>query len=325
MVVNACAEPENWLNGWRVLSFIGILVSYFVISLLYMLGSFMGNPGLTARAKNEMYQVLVTALFLASIILFVSVACNVDVSGVGLGVGGNMYYVAELYLAWLRDMVASTLASFIFLSHVVLGFTSFSAGVPITFVTVYGQPFTGMYSMMTLLNLLINVLSISLLVTIAQIVTLKIIEVSALNVLLPVGVVCRSFPITRRFGGALMAIAIGLYIGYPFLLVLDFAFMGQSTSIADVSSLSLVWDAFKSNFISIAAGVYTGNPLMSLYAVQAFALDLFLNTVIARFAPVIVAAFLLPAINGIVLVVLVRELSRALGEEVDISTLTKVV
>ncbi len=322
---NACVSPSDWLGSWQGLSLIGILTSYFVISLLYMIGTYMGNPWLVARAKNELYQVFITALFLASIILLVTTLCSLNFSDFGLNVGGNMFDVAEFFLLWLRDKTAVVLGGVLGMSNIVMMLSSFTGGLPITFVTVIMSPFAGLSALMTILNFLVNAVAICLLVTIAQIVVLKIINVGMLSILLPIGVVCRSFPITRKFGGALMAIAIGLFVAYPFMLMLNFVVLGQPTSVESVSVWRDVLEALKSSIPSIAVSAVTGNIMVAVFTIESLIADFFLSRAISQIATVIFAAFLLPAINSIIIIAVVRDLSRALGEEVDITTLTRMV
>ncbi|MEW6329136.1 MAG: hypothetical protein AB1468_03395 [Candidatus Micrarchaeota archaeon] len=322
---NACASPAEWLGSWQGLSLIGILTSYFVISLLYMIGTYIGSPWLVARAKNELYQVFMTALFLASIVLLVTALCSLDFSDFGMGVGGNMFDIAELYLLWLRDKTAAVLGSVLGMSNIVMMLSSFMGGLPLTFATVILQPFAGLGALMTILNFLVNVVMICLLVTIAQIVVLKIINMGMLSVLLPVGVVCRSFPVTRKFGGALMGIALGLFVAYPFMLMLNFVVLGQPTSVEGVSAWRDILESLKSSIPSIAVAAATGNILAAVFTVESLIADLFLNRALSQIATVIFAAFLLPAINSIIIIAVVRDLSRALGEETDITTLTRMV
>jgi hypothetical protein len=61
----------------------------------------------------------------------------------------------------------------------------------------------------------------SLIVVSAQRVLLDFFHATMFKVFLPFGILLRTFPITREAGGSVIAIAIGAYIVYPLLLVMN--------------------------------------------------------------------------------------------------------
>ena len=54
-------------------------------------------------------------------------------------------------------------------------------------------------------------------------------------------------------------------------------------------------------------------------------MNYFINGPIVGIGQVALAAFILPAINGVIFVAAVRDLSRLLGQEVDVSSLSRIV
>ncbi|MCX6778240.1 MAG: hypothetical protein NT157_05150 [Candidatus Micrarchaeota archaeon] len=323
-IINACAEPDNWLNGWQALSAIGILLSWLVISLAYMVAGLLGNPQLAARAKNEVYQVIATAIMLACRVGIVTACCTLPPSDMERTARpGNLFEIAAKYLEWVRDLCVSTLSNLMDMNNGLSIALSLMGGFTIYGMGLTAQPFAGLSPLMNVINLLMMAILVSLLVTLAQLSVLKFIYAGAINLLLPVGVICRSFPFTREFGGAMMAIALSLFVLYPAMLVLDNVLLGDAIMTPppqeNYSFGQAVGDSFGAQTVIsfLKGGFVTG-------FITAF-MKYFSSNSLAQLGNVVLSAFMLPAINGVLLVAFARDLSRMFGQEVDLTGITRMI
>ncbi len=334
-IIDACSSPSDWLASWQVLSALGILVSWFVLSLTYMVGSLLDNVGLMARAKAEVWEIITTTIILASVIVIASAACTFPASYVNPILGAstdNMFKVSENYLFWLGNKTMQVFADLMDMNNTISVLLSIMGGFNIFGIGLTMQPFAGLQPLMNIMNLFMNGAMICMITAVAQMTVLKFIEAGVLSVLLPAGIVCRSFPFTRQFGGSLIAIALGLYIFYPLMLVVDDAIMGSpsrdpraggigysgsSNTAAIIASVPFMMVGFFLGGASGAASMFS--PTLDMVVTY------FVNKPIVGLGEVALAAFILPAINGVVFVAVVRDLSRILGQEVDVSSLSRIV
>ncbi|MFH1448003.1 MAG: hypothetical protein ABIG39_04010 [Candidatus Micrarchaeota archaeon] len=326
-IINACASPEDWLASWQLLSAIGLIMSWFVVSLIYMIGSLLDNIGLMARAKAEVWEIITTTIILGLVIALVTSACTFEIGSMGAAAtSGNMFDVAENYLLWLRNYTISVFKDLMTMNSLISVLLSVMGGFQIYGIGIVGQPFAGLQPIMNLMNLFMNGIMICLIISIAQITVLKFIQAGAFNILLPIGIVCRSFPFTRRFGGSMIALAIGLFIIYPFLLVINDAIMGTpSNNPTNVPTINYsIMDAITGNLMSLGFGLITGG-VGFLYAIADILTTYFVQKPVTAIGQVALAAFILPALNSVVFVMAVRDLSRILGQEVDVTSMSRMV
>jgi hypothetical protein len=149
------------------------------------------------------------------------------------------------------------------------------------------------------------VLMTSAIITLVQIVVLKMSE-SIFVILFPIGVILRSFGVTRGFGGGLIAIAIGFFFFYPLLVVLFYgAVVGDIET--NYGSMS---DSFRNGGLSPSSSGWFGGLLSPL---------------VGFIGQTIVGAIFMPLVMFMILVSFVKGLSYALGEEVDVSNLTRLI
>ncbi|MCX6776861.1 MAG: hypothetical protein NTY73_02755 [Candidatus Micrarchaeota archaeon] len=149
------------------------------------------------------------------------------------------------------------------------------------------------------------VLMTSAILTLTQMILLKMTE-SLFVILFPIGIILRSFGASRGFGGGLIAIALGLFLFYPLMVVLFYGSVLGSIQ-ADYSSMTTSLqgqglDASNSNWFG---GL--------LWPVAGF------------IGKAMVGAIFIPILMFMVLIAFIKGLSTALGEEVDASNLTRLI
>lgn len=152
---------------------------------------------------------------------------------------------------------------------------------------------------------------------------LTFIASSAVTVLLPVGLILRTFYPTRKTGGFLIAVAIGMYIILPMSYVLDANMINNySNNISNSTIVTLTSAAYgaqgqmlsssittaKISFISTVAGYVNSiaNGFSSIATMVINAISYFL-----------IAAFILPAFSMVLTIISIKEISAILGSEIS--------
>ncbi len=160
----------------------------------------------------------------------------------------------------------------------------------------------------------------------AQGILLKFVALTAMQVLLPVGMVLRIAYVTRRLGGAIMAMAIGLFAVLPLTYVLNAELVASYSSALNSTTMG----AFKLNTSSIASGISGGfqqfnasnpsripeilNGILSL-------LEGFVWQALNLVAQLVIEVFFLPVLSLVLTAISIRELARVLGSEVSFGRL----
>ncbi len=324
--------------GWLELSLLALLTSLLILTLVHIFSNFLRNPQLTTWTKFELFQVLATAgiiLFTGTIIFGM---CSFDMGFVDPARynGMNMYdiideYFARLELAafYLFTIMARVVKILAFMSKIVMYSNPLGVGS-------VESPLESLGQINSVIFYLLSGFVISFMLIQLQMRMLEYFALAALHYLYPFGIFFRAFEPTRSFGGTLIAISISLFLFYPMILVLNDHIitgqveraMGASGGMEDeleIAEKSLdpadpkVPDenriaqekgdlANRAEFNSFIEGISGGflffmRPLM-LY---------------------VIAAVVLPIINFIVLVEITKALSKLLGEEIDVSNLTRLI
>lgn len=211
---------------------------------------------------------------------------------------------------------------------------------------------------------ILNALSISMVIVQAQILVLLFMFYGYVKYYFPIGILLRSFTPTRRFGGSIIAIGIGFLIIFPLLTVINFEMVDDMLTSTDKNiwdavtsqdSKSLIYQTgalqdaskltggtkdifFKSDGVIDGdqttygkAGENSGlldivySVFQSSSKIPGWIMLQLLKVPFEAVTMAFVAAFLLPAINLIILAQAIKSLSKILGEEVDISILTRLI
>lgn len=330
----SASNPIGVEQNWKSLSLIGLLVSFFLLIFAYLIGKSLDSPQLIARAKTDMVQVAVTAIMLGvlySILLFI---CSIDASQFGFNFT-SFFDGARMYLEYSR---ASALNAYLKCTNammIITGLSTFNINNPnfidlgaFLHIGVYFKPFAGYGITIGALNWFASLVQLSYSLTTGFIVVLDAIQLYFLNLLLPAGVVMRCFSPTRDFGGVLIAISVGLFLFYPLLFSFSYMIIGQPDP--NVGLPDMDWESEINSAVvkSVALSTVPLGSLVtiynSLFGKGGEAIDR-LNEAYEAIGGVILYIFILPAINWIILAAIVRELSKALGQEVDISGLARMI
>jgi hypothetical protein len=153
------------------------------------------------------------------------------------------------------------------------------------------------------------------------------VSLTATTIILPAGLILRSFYPTRKVGGFLIALSIGLYIVLPLSYVMD-AMIANSyyTTLSNSSIVSLTSSAnsFKGTLTGIpqvknasdygSAISFLGTITNGISSISNYFSGI-INWLISTVAYFIVYTFILPGFSLIITIISVRELSAMLGSE----------
>ncbi|MFA5930153.1 MAG: hypothetical protein WC861_04690 [Candidatus Micrarchaeia archaeon] len=121
--------------------------------------------------------------------------------------------------------------------------TGFASTLSLSLGVVSAQPFYALQSLSQQLSGASSLLYIASALSFLELELSNLIQVSALAVFLPAGLLLRTFFATRQLGAAAMAIAIAAYAVYPLLFTYTFSVSGAQKEIAAASQAASDFDA----------------------------------------------------------------------------------
>ncbi|MBI4399217.1 hypothetical protein HY570_00570, partial [Candidatus Micrarchaeota archaeon] len=239
-------DPVQNLTEWVPIGLVAIVISFLLVGIAYMIAELVKMPELNAWAKNELYESIISTFFLGSV-LAVMILLNVFIAAVSLSTedasgplgvpvveGGHKilpphFEVAEAYLKEVDTRILDTYISLIIADQYIDALGTLTVSAPVDpfavglRVNVGLTPAAGLAMISNTLITVSDTLAIMDVVLIAQSTLLKFIEETMFSIFLPLGIVLRAFPITRRLGSTLIALAITLYVVYPLTLGINHA------------------------------------------------------------------------------------------------------
>lgn len=237
---------QHWNpEGWGPVAGYALLISLLVVALAYMIAEILRSPQLNAWAKSELYEFIVSALIIANLFFGLTVLNSFVYYTTG---GLDHFALAQSYLDELTR--APTLPNFVtgivtgsggigsvtgvYLKLVsmevisgLLGSFYIQAMIPLMgdFGLLYSRigfvPFGGLDQFVQPVLAMTDMVGVILMVLIAQKSLLTFFQESMFSLFLPLGVVLRTFPLSRRLGATIIAISITCYIVYPLTLAMN--------------------------------------------------------------------------------------------------------
>lgn len=177
---------------------------------------------------------------------------------------------------------------------------------------------------------IIKILTTVTLSAVVQASVLSFIAIGTLTLILPTGLILRAFYPTRKLGGFLIALSLGLYVILPLSYVFNIMLVNlYSSSIgsAGIGQVSLDASGIENMLLSMNIGsnstVQSGivGTLSGLVSSAASSISDMINELVSEIAYFIVYIFILPAFSLIVTGISVREFAHILGSEVSFGRL----
>lgn len=319
-------------SDWMMLSVLALLVSLLMLSLAYIFANFLRNQPLLAWTKFEMFQIFATALILSMTYMAVVTTCSLDMGflddGSGSYLGKSMYDIIEDYFGTLKStgaLLFGYLMIVVRIIGVVSGITYLSNPIGLG---MDDSPMQSLGQLNTIVFYMMSGFSTSYLLIGIQMRIVDYMGYAALYYLLPFGIFFRAFEPTRNFGGTLIGLSMTFFLFYPVILVFNDRLLR-----GPLQEQGVVLSAAETG---MQTTIGSGNPDTSESPSQAFgtptaATDLvggISSGLIFALKPLMlyfIAAVILPALSFIVLVETARSLTRLLGEEIDVSNLTRMI
>ena len=331
---NACdakSITDIW-NNWASLSSVMLVVSFLLTVIIYMLGKLSEDAMLLASVKSNLSKILMTAIILAVVWGVVSSICAFDGRAIGLS-KQSVFEEASAYFDHAASQTEAAYAALLNANMLIAGASSIrvnSAAIPMGLLiqlSVMLYPYAGMSIALSALNFASNFMMVSIALTSAYAGILSAIQTVFLNLLLPVGVLLRCFTPTREFGGSIMALAIGLFLFFPLLFSVAYLVIGEPglVGMPDMDWEGKIYGQFA--IFSTTSLSYMGTLATlptQMYTMKDMSGDK-IGIAIGLVGESILTVYVLPALLWVILVALVRNLSKTLGEELDISSLSRLI
>jgi hypothetical protein len=309
-------ESMDWIPAAGA----AVAVAFLIVGVAYMLGSLFSHGGIIAWAKGEFWEAVMSGVMVAMVFFIAALLGDlafalagqdhiaagndylVEIGGQLLYITGNALGTIQMYSylssSWVRAFVPIPLVPMQFLVVVYLrsiftlaifaGYSEIVQGVAPIFYLLWSAWFAVM----------------------AQSALLEFARNSMMSFFLPLGIIARAFPFTRRIGGSLIALALVLYFVYPVSLafckvVLDvFPFETTGLQLSDAGG-GLVNQGFD------VYGMLTGQNVHAV--VNA------LTPAVQRF----VLVMMLTILNFVIAVTSFRALAESVGGDPQIFGLSK--
>lgn len=344
---------SNFMNNLVSLSFLALAATAAVVALAYMGGKIAESPRVLTWCKGEVWQVFVSGALVAAVYIAIGMFCistPADLAGFfrqgaaaqedimhSFGESEGMYAAAQTYL----ERLASYTKGVIVEVRYNMGVYELRSGIQefrctlFCFIASLGESYAPHGGESTYPSLLGNTLSIgtvALLSVLFQLFLLMYIENGLFLLFLPFAIVMRSVPFMRGFGGALIALVVSLYILYPFMIYVDGVVMPPAAAQLGVGIENRMGPGVGE--IAPLLGSVNNDPQgggEDILTQNAYSMGErrerrgSMPELITLASIVFIAGVFAPALNFIVIAAVARELSRVIGEELDISRLGQMV
>jgi hypothetical protein len=353
-----CASPPcNGLWEWTGLAGIALTASAAILAFIYMWATLFRNAQMNAYVKQELYELLVSAVMVVLIYAAVGAVGDltlgyflpVDMYPSGTVASTTIYEASGMYFERLDRDMSGWLQMNYFINVYVDQVASVTPYARPLGVGLVASPMAGLAS--PLKQLLYNMsvaLSVAFIINFAQLAVYVFSLAAFLNYYLPVGIFLRCFTPTRRLGGTIIGVAVAFIFIYPVITTLTYAMFYNPES----GPLVTFNEMFSHYMNDVFGRDDPDNPVVSLYdnnlsetgtglidmMTGAFgAIGRMLSNIVGGFflmllllpmATISMAfaiGFIMPTINIMIFTQAAKGLSKSFGEEVDISSLTRMI
>ncbi|MDD2655039.1 MAG: hypothetical protein PHQ80_00005, partial [Candidatus ainarchaeum sp.] len=219
------------------LTLAGIVVSLSIIlsGLLIGLGKTIGSKRVEHFGEEELVQSAINAALVGAYAAIISIASEVS-KGIAEGqtcVAGDAIENLQCIFSTISADTFSLLTQVINLHQIV----SYYQSITLEFATFSIQPMSHLSSIQSILGG--QILTLQALLTLAQLQVqiLAFFAPQLLTFFLPLGLIFRSFFSTRKLGGFLIALSIGIYLFYP-AFILIFPAPQLNVTIANMTNMT---------------------------------------------------------------------------------------
>jgi hypothetical protein len=200
---------------WEATAGLAIMTSVTLLAVVYMIGMGFGVNELQMMAKEELFQVIAVMLMLVLLVGSDNILNVITTNVAFKGTSTNMQGAALEILTDMRNQVETVFNTLRDVDHQVALQASKGGSCNVLQVG-YSMSGCGGFSMLpTPLSMAGNIAGFALGELSAMIRLVQICQNYSMQFLLPLGIVLRTFKLTRGAGGFLIALAISLYLLVP--------------------------------------------------------------------------------------------------------------
>lgn len=357
----ACAQGgglSSLLCGWQSLAALALMTSIAVLVFLYLVSVLFRNENLKTFVKLEINEVLFGVLLVVVIIGLVGVVSDLSLTSIlptgyqfkdctGNPVPGdtNVYTATELYF----NSTGCDMSSWLEMDYIMgVYMDSLASATPYPRpmgVGLVASPFAGLASpIKQLLYNMSTALAVAYIINYAQLYVFLFALAGSLHYFIPLGLFLRCFTPTRRIGGSLVGLGVSFLFIFPLLYTFNFVMfysdqaspMETFRSFVTQSIDTSAQGSFGGNVSSLISGKLTGGFTDFVTALFGSIGGLVTNLVGGVFTLMMVLpisvvgrafalGFIMPAFNILMMVQATKYISKMIGEELDISQLTRMI
>jgi hypothetical protein len=330
-LLDACTGAAVMTNGWFLVATAGALAVMAVLALIYAIAPLAGRNELRPWARIKIFDVLfsIVLIFIFFFIItelnsinyvnlfgssLVPTACISSLTSASTSGTLSCSHVLPAVAMCDLNQFNGYAGKFNILAYLIQFFLSTSSGL-----NIEGDIGNwGGYSAKISINIssFQNFLFLSILfwLYILSRVLLLLLSVSTLllSLTLTIGLLARIFPVTRTFGGAMIAFGMGIGIILPLMVSLTYGYLdiGLQNTFSNISTQTLINTIY--SFL-----LYALIPIASTIALTQEAISLIINLIV--FSGLVIVGLAFVSIFDLVIVdVFIRDFSQAVGERLDL-------
>ena len=358
-------------GAWFPIALIAVLMVIGLMAIIYGLSEFIGRNDIKTWVRVKIYDALLSIVFIlifaafGTLLFTIPVASTLQSVKLFPGSGGstpsecaaqsptkvnNLYSVASCDM-FLFNFYEANLNLYIFYSFLLTSAVSPSIGFALSFgpgslssggstgslagsvgIGASGIEIFPQYASYKFLGPVLDLFYGLILLNQVQLI---LIAASGLifSIFMALGLIARAFVITRTFGGAMIAFAIGIGFIYPLLVSINYGFLVYALSTNTLSSLvnfssgTFAFFGVPLMFINLIASLTTGlvGSALSFFSVGSSAytqvVSVFPVALFEYFGLVISGLMFIPVLELVLVDVFIIDFSQAIGERMDLLSL----
>ncbi|MGC8669649.1 MAG: hypothetical protein ACP5TL_00660 [Candidatus Micrarchaeia archaeon] len=326
--------PTTWLP----IAFIAVMIVFFVAGIVYMLSTILDSSNAKNWARSQIYEAFLSIILIVifgafSYLFFLNpqgafgpsglniIPLNLNILGftsAGCNSATDIFQLSTCDLAQFNGVVSTTTA-FIYYASFVIGITptlNMRIESPSSPEIYIGVSDFEIYPAQidNILTLLYSGMIFALLLSQLQLIILSG-ALLFLSFFLTLGLIMRTFGLTKTFGGALIAFGLGLGFVYPLLTSITYGFIDTNviSTCNGVCGVGLMFGAIVSFILS-----YLMPSILVPYSI--------LNAGVVYLGYLIAGLTFIPFLNFTIVDAFIVDFSKAIGERMDfMSLLTNII
>jgi len=310
-----------------------------ILALIYILSPLMGRTDIKGWSRYQIYSILLSLALIVIFGAFSTLLCTVNpenaLNSVGLVpqncIGMNTIYGLSLCdINYFNNGAIDVANNYLFSIALIVSFVP-DVEFKINFIPgLNGLGLSGTLEILPLImsksiGTILNGIALGIVLNQVQ---LLLIGTSLLlfAVLMAIGLIARMFGITRTFGGAAIAFAIGLGFVYPMLVAITYGFIDNAMAYAyGQFAQTLIGDIILL-ILALISAFFSFGATAAVSAVASVFLYVAVEWFMIYIGMVGLGLFLIPFINFVITDIFIIDFSRAIGEKIDLlSMLSRIV